>query len=563
MNIQDTSAKVTKARASGYSDQQIAAFLKNKGFDQATINAALATQEVKKEGGFVATIKDIPSDIAETVGGVAESVQSGIKEAQDIRSRVESGETTPVAGTLQTIGSGLRAGAGVVGKTLLGAGKLLTSPEREEKIAGGISSAVESVVATPEVQEAIKKYESLSPEEKRNIQGTLGVVEGVTTAFGFAPVLSKLKGVISDSARTALEASDAALTRTKQAIPEVASSVKRPTASVISDIRYALSDVDPQVETILQRSNFDEVNKYFQQARNAKADPAKNTPLELAGTKAEEAFDAISEARRLAVQGKKSILDSVATQRVTGNTLNDVMSSGIQRMKERFGANISSRGEISQAEGRTLQLDAADQKVISDFFTRFNSLGVAPTLKQVDDFVDYAQSILYKQSKTMSKYEVASEPVVRELQEITGDLNTRLKDQVGGGYGEVNARIARLIELQDELSRSLGADARKGGGLMKRLFSPTGGDVRRIFEEIRQETGIDLVKEATLAKFAMEGVGDVRQQSLLKQLDVLSQDAVTFDLTKPMSIIKFIRERADLDAQELANEIIRRSSETQ
>ena len=245
-------------------------------------------------------------------------------------------------------------------------------------------------------------------------------------------------------------------------------------------------------------------------------------------------------------------MDNIAFSRNRG--------TGIQRVGEKFGASISAKGDIVQAKGRTLQLDSSDQKLVSEYFRRLNSLGVSPTMKQVDDFVDWSQSQLYKQSKTVSKYEVASEPVVRELRSIEGELNTRLKTAVGSGYGEVNARVSRLIELQDELSRALGADARKGGGLMKRLFSSTGGDVRRVFQEIQNETGVDLVKEATLAKFAMEGVGDVRQASLLKQLDVLSQEAAQFDLTKPLSLVKFIRERADLDAQELANEIIRRAS---
>ena len=345
-----------------------------------------------------------------------------------------------------------------------------------------------------------------------------------------------------------------------ESLSENAPKVQGKLSKTLRDFRFALSDVDPQVETVLQRSTFDDVNKYFQQARNAKVDPAKATPLELAGTKAEEAFDLINNARKEAVQGKKNILEKVASQRVSGNTINEVMSTGIQRVGEKFGASISAKGDIVQAKGRTLQLDSSDQKLVSEYFRRLNSLGVSPTMKQVDDFVDWSQSQLYKQSKTVSKYEVASEPVVRELRSIEGELNTRLKTAVGSGYGEVNARVSRLIELQDELSRALGADARKGGGLMKRLFSSTGGDVRRVFQEIQNETGVDLVKEATLAKFAMEGVGDVRQASLLKQLDVLSQEAAQFDLTKPLSLVKFIRERADLDAQELANEIIRRAS---
>ena len=116
-----------------------------------------------------------------------------------------------------------------------------------------------------------------------------------------------------------------------------------------------------------------------------------------------------------------------------------------------------------------------------------------------------------------------------------------------------------MIEQEDELSRVLGADADKGASLMKSLFSPTGERTRRIFQEVYDETGIDLFKEATLARFAGESVGNPNVRSLLKQIDVAAQEAVTIDITRPLSIIKFIRERADLDAQDLANEIIRRS----
>lgn len=525
-----------------------------------TTDQVFAAEPKPSAGVFSRAVVDIPSDLGEVFKGATDAVAGGIETASAVRERVESGETSPVAGTFQTIGAGLRAGAEVIGQGVLGVGKLFTTPEAEKAIGEGVQSGVEILSQTAPAKEIIRQYEALTPEQKRNVQGALGAAEGLTTAFGFAPIVSKLKGVISETAATALRQSDDTLRSAASRLPEIPKVDVPAVSGLIKDIRFALSDVDPQVQTVLQRSNFDEVNQYFQQARNAKLNPAKATPLELAGTKAEVAYDAISDARRAAVQGKKAILERVATERVPGNTVNEVMSRGIQRIKERFGADVSSKGEISQATGRTLQLDAADQKLISEYMSRLNALGVSPSVKQVDDFVDWAQSQLYKQSKSISKFEVAAEPVVRELQGITGDLNTRLKEIVGGGYGEVNARVSRLIELQDELSRALGADARKGGGLMKRVFSPAAGNLRDIFEEIRKETGIDLIKEATLAKFAMEGVGDVRQQSLLKQLDILAQEGAEFDLAKPLSIIKFIREKADLDAQELANEIIRRTN---
>ena len=514
----------------------------------------------KVGAGFVETIKDIPSDIGEAFKGSVEAVSTGMETAEDVRTRVEGLETTPAAGTLQTIGAGLGAGLGVAGQGFMGLVKSFLSPEAERKAGEKIQAGAERVVESVPVQFGIEKFKELSPEQQRNVQAGAEVIGGITAPFGFAPILSKVGGVISKTARASLEASDVALQRAKTInLPKMEVPDVKQARSLINDIRFQLSDLDPQVETILQRSSFDDVNRYFQQARTAKVDPAKSTPLELAGNKATEAYDVIDEARKHAVQGKKAILERVATQRVAGNTINEVMSTGIQRMNSRFGAEIDAKGVVSQAKGRTLQIDAADQKLISEYFSRLNSLGVSPTVKQVDDFVDWAQGQLYKQSKSISKFEVASEPVVRELQSITGNLNSRLKETVGGGYGEVNARVSRLIELQDEVSRALGADARKGGGLMKRLFSPTGGDTRRIFEEIQQETGIDLVKEATLAKFAMEGVDDVRQKSLLQQLDVSTQIAAELDLTKPLSIIRFIRERSDMDAQELANEVMRRA----
>lgn len=506
----------------------------------------------------IGVIPETIGDIKETFTGAVEDVTRGIETAEQVRERVERGETTPLAGTLQTIGAGLRAGAGVVGQAVLGVGKALLPQRAEGRVAEVVGAGVESILERDFTQEAIQRFQELPEETRRNVVAVGGVIEGLGTAFGFGPVVSKFRTTISDIAQRSLRASDDVFTKARQAVPSFEGVNIQRVNEAIKDVRLKISDVDPQVETILKRSNFDEVNNYFQRARVAKADPAKGTPLELAGNKAEGAFDLISGARTKAIQGKKSILDAVATQRVSGNVINDVFAGGAKNMDERFGARIDTKGNVTQSTGRTLTLDKADQKLVNEYFGRLNTLGVSPTVRQVDDFVDWAQGQLYKQSKTLSTLEAAGKPVVGELKRMTGDLNTRLKTAVGGGYGEVNARIARLIELQDELSRALGADARKGGGLIKSLFSPTGGNTRRIFEEIRQETGIDLFKEATLARFAMDTVGDVRQKSLLKQLDVGVQAAAEIDLTKPASIVRWLRERADLDGQQLANELIKK-----
>lgn len=442
-----------------------------------------------------------------------------------------------------------------------------------EKIGAGFKKLTGAIGGTKFMQEAAgSEYTDPNTGVSTYTPNDLGTLEeGLSIASGGGEIAGNILGAkgVSDGllktvnttnklANEAFKASDDVLTKIKNANPIVTQG--NFLTKAVDDARFQLSDIDPQVETVLKRSNFDEVNTYFQQARNAKIDPAKSTPLEIAGNKAESAYDAIDTARRKAVDGKKAILAEVADNKVSGNTINEVMSGSIQRINEKFGAKVDAKGNIVQDKGRTMTLDETDQKLVSEYVSRLNSLGVSPTVKQVDDFVDWAQGQLYKQSKTVSKLDSASDPVIRELQQTTGDLNARLKNQVGNGYGEVNARISNLIELQDELSRALGADARKGGGLMKTLFSPTGGNTRKIFQQIADETGIDLFKEATLAKYAMESVGDVRQASLLKQLDIAVQSASELDLTKPMSIVKWLKERGDMDGQELANEIIRRFS---
>lgn len=424
-------------------------------------------------------------------------------------------------------------------------------------IGGGVTAAANNPVSRGAAGLAKSGFNSLPTGVRQTLGDTANAVAGGAQLAG----LLTLPGVTNTSAKAFLRSADDVLTKTKAAqikfIPE-----KGFMTNAVNNARYQLSDIDPQVETILQRSTVDEVDSYFNAARAAKADPAKATPLELAGNKAEEAYDAIDKARIEAIQAKNAILSDVSSTRVSGSTINNVMSAGIQRMNQRYGISISANGKITNSTGRLSKLDAADSKLVTEYFQRMNSLGVSPTVQQVDDFVDWAQSQLYKQDKTLSKLDSADKAVISDLKQITGDLNSRLKTEVGGGYGEVNAKISEMIELQDELSRALGADARKGASLMKRLFSPTSGNVRANFTRVQEMTGIDLFKEATLAKYAMESVGDVRQRSLLQSLDIAVTEAADLDLTKPLSLVKFIRERADMDGEELAKEIIRRSNQT-
>lgn len=545
-----------------------------KGKSPEEVKSALASyrqQTGYKTSTTTATQKDNPSTFAGTQDRLADvgkssasNIMSAIKgEGQyagetPLRRGVEATATafsTVPRGAYAMAPEPVRKGIDYVGEKVGAGFKKLTGALAETDLIKGAAGRVETDQTT-----GVSTYKANDLgllEEGLGIAAAGGEIAGnILGAEGLSKGMLTTVNTTNRVAQKAFRASDNVLAKVRAANPIVAQGnfIK----GAVNEARFKLSDIDPQVETILKRSNYDEVNTYFQQARNAKIDPAKSTPLEIAGKKAETAHDAINAARIKAIEGKKAILAEVADQRVPGNTINETMSESISRMGDKFGVKVNADGTITPIKGRTSTLDAKDAKLIGEYYAKLNSMGVSPTVKQIDDFVDWAQGQLYKQEKTLSKLDVASDPVIRELQKTTGDLNGRLKTTVGNGYGEVNARISDLITLQDELSRALGADARKGGGLMKTLFSPTGGNTRRIFGQIKQETGIDLFKEATLAKYAMESVDDPRQANLLKQLDVMTEAAAELDLTKPLSMYRWLKERGDMDGQELANEIIRR-----
>lgn len=501
------------------------------------------------------------ADLSRGFQGAQTAFQKGLDRS------AEAGQRDSFLGrTAGRLGAGFRFAGEALGSLGEGVVRALpggtTAVDTVEDVAG---AGIEAVAGNETVQKVAQTGGDQFDRLPEGVQQTVGDVGNIL--LGGAGIGGTLvaPGVVNNSARSFLSQGDDILKKSVQrnANTDKITSIQTLRGKIqerIKNARFDLSDIDPQTETALKRSNFDEVNKHFQMANEAAKDTRKNTPFEIVGNQAEEAFDTIKKATNKASQGKKRILDEVADQKAPPQVTQSTLQDATNRMSDKFGVSVAPDGSIEQSVGRFSKLDDSDQRLVSDYFSRLQSLGEQPTFREIDDFIDWSQSQLYKQSKTVSRLDAADEKIVSELKQITGQLNGQLKDQVGNGYAEVNARIAKLLDMQDEISRGLGADTRKGGGFVKRLFSPTGGNTRRIFEDIREVTGIDLDKQANLAKFAMDSAGDDRQKSLLQSVGAATKEAETLSITEPLSLVNFVREKADLDAQELANEIIRRTS---
>lgn len=516
---------------------------------------------------------ELRGDIREFGSSLRDSVIDGAEELNEQADFTATGRQGVGSQFLQGLGTFGRTVGRVGGSAIQGLAKAALPETAERFIGGKIQDVAGSDVVQNTVQSFVEIGDAVLPEDevtRRNLGAGLGILEGVGTIGG----AGILKSVTNQAARKALLEGEELFQNARSRVPEI--DPKLPQTDVkgfqkdllkrTRPLRLSVSDIDPQLESTLQRAvnkqgseeTFRDINKYFQAATNAKTSQRSPMPSAVAAMKAEEAFNLYGKAIGKAVEAKQNILNDVADVVVPTDKISRALNNFQDSIASRFSVRYTPDGELRSVDGGVSKLDASDERIIKNYAQRLSALPADATVKQIDDFVDYAQGILYKQVSP-NKFEVASDPVISELRKLTGELNNSVKDTVGNGYAETNARIASLLEKHSELNSMLGFEGDKGASFMKKLFSPSGEQVRRVFLDIEKETGIDLFKEAQLAKFAMDSVGDVRQKSLLKQVDVATQRGTTLDLTDPKSWFNFLREFADLDGQDLANEIVRKT----
>jgi len=189
---------------------KIVEFGKKNGKTQEQVLYALAQYRNEKPEqpmntmGFMAAVNDLPQDAKQIFTGARDAVTAGIETAQQAREQVTNQEISPLAGTIKTIGGGLSAGARAIGGVALGAGKALLSPFREQQIANKVGEVAQNVMETEPAQFVMEKYNSLTPEEKAVVDGTLGTVEGLGAVLG-ASGASKLFGKAKEVANSIQE----------------------------------------------------------------------------------------------------------------------------------------------------------------------------------------------------------------------------------------------------------------------------------------------------------------------------------------------------------------------
>lgn len=362
--------------------------------------------------------------------------------------------------------------------------------------------------------DAIKAWAAQHPEAATNLMdavtvggaalgGEAGILGKTAAEMSVGQGVSALKTGATEVTGAGLNAAKATALGVKDAVVSPIGTAQKVGAAVRPN--WMVSSAPTSVETVLRETPTASFDKYIQLAQEARVNNKNMTPLEYAGTRAQEALDQIQRKLSSIGSNKSAVMTSAAGRTPVGNIV----------VKFRQGLQQTLSGKTA-IEG--------DTKLLHDVNSEASKLGDNPSAQQVDKFIDFVQDRIYTSKRDLTI--PVTDGTVASLRGLTGRLNESLKSQLPTSYRTLNQQFSDLVDVRNELNQKLGAEGEKGGALMKRVFSPSDANTKQLFAQVLEETGIDLVNEATLARWTMDTLGDTRQKSMLEQLK-LGLDAPT------------------------------------
>lgn len=438
------------------------------------------------------TPKPTEPSLSSKLGSTAQDFVSGVK---DISGRVASGETNPVSGNIQLMGNVAETG-------LKGVGNVLTSTpvvgESIKAVAQPIGEGIKvfqgwlennptfQKVVTSDTAQKVASVLDAHPDIARNAEAVNNIVNAVLT----------VKGGLQAGA-TAKNIAVTADNLTKE-IPSLSSSLPKDFTQKAVDLISA--DPEAKVATILKESKPQDVTKFIDIAKKASVDPRVATPFEVVGNNLADTTKVLESKLKEIGKAKSDIIQPTREGLSPFKNETTPLIEKLNSLKNNFS-------EIDKGQKSVVSAIIKDAKTIS-------------TKLDADKFIDKVQNALYTGNRDMTI--VQGSALDKQLRGLIGEYNNSLKASLPEAYGNLNKQYSDMVGTLNTINNSLGDIVEgvpiRGASLIKQFFSPSGSKAKEIFDFVKKETNgeVDLAKEATLAKFAMELYGDTRARSLLQ-----------------------------------------------
>jgi hypothetical protein len=390
--------------------------------------------------------------------------------------------------TIKDVGIGFAKGAGETVSTIQNLGR-------------GVMAAVDPTRTYGEIKsqygiQALDDKEMLKADN--NAQKAGKAVEFLAEVLFPAGAVSKSLGITEKASKVVGASFDGVGSRIAS-IADDGSKIKDKIVDLIGGL-------DDKTKTALKRTPKETFDSIFKQGKDAMVDDRNRTPLEAVGD------DIIS--------GLKQVKERAGS---IGEAKSQIM--------ETAGVGYKKAGNIAQKTALDVQkafsgmkLDPSDSKVVQEFQKTLMDLGDNPRLKDIDATIDLLQDRLYK--STRSNVLDVTDRITGRLQEALGKLNSQVKTLGGDAYSKANQDYSELIQVVRELNARLGKEGASAGSFVKRLFSPSDARTKELFEQLQKYTGKDYVRDARLAKFIMEALGDTRAKTLLEEIPTSAKGAL-------------------------------------
>lgn len=257
------------------------------------------------------------------------------------------------------------------------------------------------------------------------------------------------------------------------------------------------SNLDDKTKTALSRTTKEVFDTVVEQGKKAMTDDRLTTPIENVGKSLVEQAQKVK--NRLTQVGK-----------MKGEVLNKAKNA-YQDVSKEVGETILNLRK------QATQLGEDDAKFVNGIIDRLKPYLNKGKLKDVDMLIDDIQNQIYKLSDSDKAVQLTDRVMGIVRNGIEG-LNGKIQTKVGGSYQNLNKQYSQLYRLLTDVNRAVGRKGEKAGSFMKQFFSPSGQTAKNIVAEMEKITGVDFSRDARLAKFVMETLGDKRVESLLEQI---------------------------------------------
>lgn len=377
-----------------------------------------------------------------------------------------------------------------------------------------------------------------------------GVTGGMTKSLGAFKGAAALGGISGAGASLAAGETDPAVIAKDTILSSLFGGVTGAAASRVGKARALGREtaVNMKDAEFIREAGAKEVAEYMNLATESTKSHRNPVTWSRFSRKADEAAEGVSKAMREAGKQVGETLEKVKDVVLEVNPetrqpfSQEFISSFAESVEKRFGqkfataveawesgkfknldeflkeANtfIGEGTELLAAEGRDLRkISKADGKKLIEVFEQLRELSKNPTVQRTKDVMANLDEMV--DWKKVDKFGVVRDPLDPLFQSLRGQMNAAIR-VASPELAEANARFSQLKRFEKMLAKEMGPDLSRAKLAARRAFAGDKSDeVKEVMEGIKELTGIDLQREAGLARFAAKGFGDESSLTLFSQ----------------------------------------------